>query len=129
MTKVVLPDPEAGHMIKVVQWLERATGQVKWWFHVPNEGAITEARGARLKKQGVKSGVSDFIFLRPANGYHFLAVELKPNRTKRVTPAQLEFIAEVKREGGWGQVTYGSKETIEYIAEFYGLPTLGFTDW
>ena len=117
---------EKHHAIEVVTWLNLATKQGKWWFHVPNERKCNPYHGYQLKLQGVHSGVSDFVFLRPANGYNFLVTELKANKKRKPTQEQLDFIESVKLEGGWGEVLYGAKEAIKYIAEFYGLPTLGF---
>lgn len=45
--------------------------------HVANERRTSKARGGKLKKMGVRAGVSDFIIFYPCGGYAALIVELK----------------------------------------------------
>ena len=111
---------EDKHQIAIAQWLAYKAPDM-CWFHPANEGLRSPAMGAWLKKKGMRPGVSDFIFLQAANGYHFLVIELKATKAKKPTAYQLEFIAHVKRAGGWGEVCYGSDETIKFIEKFYGL--------
>ena len=46
-------------------------------FHVPNGGNRNAMEGARLKKQGVRPGVSDLILLIPRGQFHSCCIELK----------------------------------------------------
>lgn len=61
---------------------------VKWFRHqypkmshnlfaVPNGGRRDAATGAKLKEEGVLSGVADIIFLKPNRFYGGLLIELK----------------------------------------------------
>lgn len=46
-------------------------------FAVPNGGKRDKVTGAKLKRQGVRAGVSDLIFLYPTINYPFAGIELK----------------------------------------------------
>ncbi len=65
-------------------------------FHVRNEGISGTkmqrmAYGAKSKKMGVLSGVSDIIILEPVGGYHGLMIELK-SKKGRVSESQKKFM-------------------------------------
>jgi hypothetical protein len=68
------------------------------WFHPANGEFRDRAAGARLKRMGVKPGVSDFILIAPPMGCVH-ALELKRG-TLKPTPEQLEFLHQVKEAGG-----------------------------
>jgi hypothetical protein len=89
-------------------------------FHPVNEGKRSLATGARLKRMGMMSGVSDCMFLRGNNQYSGLFLELKvpPNKP---TPAQLRFIELVKAEGYHGSIAYGVDDAIVQICGFYNI--------
>ena len=89
-------------------------------FHPCNEGRRSLANGARLKRMGLMSGVSDCMFLRGNKQYSGLFLELKvpPNKP---TPAQLRFIELVKAEGYHGSIAYGVDDAITQICGFYGI--------
>ena len=120
---------EAWHAMKLTNWLRSVTGSGRWWFKVTNEGKRTPANGAQMIREGLRAGVADYIFLRPSKGYHFLAIELKPDKTKKPTQEQLAFIEEVKAEGGFGLVCYGVEEAITFISDFYNFPIKNLEFW
>lgn len=78
-----------------------------FWWHTPNGGervAFINAKGkrvspeaARLKRMGVKPGISDFLLLSPTGDLH--ALELK-REGKIPTVDQLYFLRIVDRSGG-----------------------------
>jgi len=50
----------------------------KFLFHIPNGGNRNPREAARLKRMGVRPGVSDYCLPIPRGIYHGLFVELKP---------------------------------------------------
>lgn len=52
--------------------------QLQRIYHVPNGGKrkVTEAK--RMKAQGTRAGVPDYVLPLPRDGYHGLYLELKP---------------------------------------------------
>lgn len=58
------------------------------WTHFPAGETRTDAAGARLKRQGLKQGWPDYLFLSPAGEMHFL--ELKRGKAP-LSAKQCEF--------------------------------------
>jgi hypothetical protein len=69
------------------------------WWHTPNGELRNKATAGRLKRMGVKPGVSDFLLLSPVGDLH--ALELKA-KGKRPTDAQRDFLRSVIDAGGRG---------------------------
>lgn len=57
-------------------------------FAVPNGGSRNKAEAARLKAEGVLSGVADLILLKPNRKYGALLIELKYGKNKQ-SPTQI----------------------------------------
>jgi hypothetical protein len=70
--------------------------QLKWLYAIPNGGERNPATAARLKAEGVKSGVSDVCLPSAQRGYHGLYIEMKKPGSEgkaagKESPAQVEF--------------------------------------
>lgn len=98
--------------------------ELNWFFAVPNGGFRHVEVGKMLKKEGVKSGVEDILFLGARNGYHFLAIEAKSD-TGTVDKTQKPWHAEHQREGGKVVVAYGADEMIAAACEYLGIKREG----
>lgn len=92
---------------------------------IPNGGKRNVREAARLKAQGVKSGVSDLFLALPAKGFCGLWIELKAPKTPtsaagRPSQAQLDWLDRMAMVGYAAQLCYGwqsAKESIEsYLA-------------
>ena len=68
------------------------------WFHVPNGEKRDKATAARLKRMGVKPGISDFLLIAP-EGARLHALELK-RQGKKPTDEQYVFMDAVFMAGG-----------------------------
>lgn len=87
------------------------------WFHPANGELRSDATGARLKRMGVKPGVSDIVLAGPPHGtMHVL--ELKA-RGQKPTEAQADFLAAVDVLGGRAEWT-DSYETAIQILQAWG---------
>lgn len=86
------------------------TGCIRWFdyqfpelskllFAVPNGGSRNKVEAYNLKRQGVRSGVSDLIFLHPTNEYSFHCIEFKSS-IGRQSKEQKEFQQVVELMGG-----------------------------
>ncbi len=76
-----IPVPtEAQEQEALFRWADFAVGkypEVKFLYHIPNEGKRSVYNGAAMRRQGLKSGVPD-LCLPVSNGkYHALYIELK----------------------------------------------------
>lgn len=70
----------------------------KLLFAVPNGGNRDKREAARLKRQGVKSGVSDVILLVPKKGFAALCMEFKTEKGKQ-SDEQREFQRQAEKCG------------------------------
>jgi hypothetical protein len=111
-----------------VSWLriyEHHHPELKLGFAVPNGGARNIATATRLKKEGVKAGVPDFLFPLPRGGFAGLAIEFKREATGRISPAQDAYIAALRLHGCWQVLICtdwhsASRAVLDYLA----LPVL-----
>lgn len=104
------------------QWARMQSGampELELLYHVPNEGKRSRATGARMKAEGLKSGVPDVCLPVARGGKHGLYIELKREKGGRLTPAQREWIKSLKEQGYAAEVCHGweaaAKVTKEYL--------------
>ena len=113
--------PEADEQASVFQWAavkSAAWPELKHMFHVPN-GEQRDARtGARLKRMGVKRGVSDILLLVPRGEWHGLCVELKRRTGGRLSREQEEFLQFESAQGYRCAVAYGWEDAARIIEEY-----------
>jgi hypothetical protein len=89
------------------------------WFHPPNGGSRNKIEGAKLKRMGVKPGISDILILEPRKEYSGLAIELKSAKG-RATTEQKEFL-KLLEERNWRTAIINNlddfiKTVDEYLA-------------
>lgn len=90
-----------------------------------NEGKRSSIQGHRLKKMGLRPGVSDLCIYYPTKTYHGLWLEVKRNKkytkSEQLTPswvAQKKFLETVKSVGFAGDFCYGWVEGKEIIERY-----------
>lgn len=81
------------------RWSEGAHPALKLSFSVPNGGARGKAQAGKLKAEGVRPGVPDFILAAENSEHVGLAIEFKSPDGK-VSTAQRDFI-DLMRAGRW----------------------------
>jgi len=84
-------------------------------FHIPNEGKRSQWTGARMRSEGLKSGVPDLCLPVARSGYHGLYIELKAGKNKP-TANQLAWLEALEAQGYKTAVCYGweaAKNVIE----------------
>ncbi len=99
------------------RWEQRRYPQLEAMYHVANEGKRSRRTGADLKRQGMKSGVSDICLPCTSGKYNNLYIELKVGNNT-ATEEQLEFIDTINAIGGKALVVYGADEAIEVIVAY-----------
>lgn len=92
-------------------WVRMYKDLSNYTIHIANERQTSPARGAKLKRMGVKAGVPDIFIMKPTKLYHGLWIELKVHPNKP-TKTQLEFIENAKSEGYAAIVCYGADNAI-----------------
>lgn len=98
-------------------------------FHVPNGGLRSKASAGKLKAEGVRSGVPDYIL--PCRGYSKdqgqfhsfigLAVELKRRKGGAVSDAQKDWVEFLSNAGWKVAVCSGHESAWAVICEFIGI--------
>ncbi|CAB4194313.1 VRR-NUC domain containing protein [uncultured Caudovirales phage] len=71
---------EHAHQVALLMWSASMFGdspELRWMFAIPNGGDRNPIVAARLKAEGVKSGVSDLCLPFARRGYHGFYIELK----------------------------------------------------
>ena len=89
-------------------------------FAVPNGGARSKATGGKLKAEGVRPGVSDYIALVPRNGFHGLVLELKTAKG-RASPEQMAFIAAARIAGYRTEIARGWTDAWVVVCSYFGI--------
>ena len=114
---------EDTEQILVIQWAMIQTGahpELKWLHHCPNGGSRNKSEAVKLKQMGVKAGVSDPFLPQPKGRYSGLYIEMKYGNNK-LTTAQKDFIADMKKAGFYMAVCYAAEAAIEVIKEYIAL--------
>jgi hypothetical protein len=142
-----MPAPlESAEQIAFADW---ADSKGLLWFHVPNESALTgqlrksliglmgetagrekaaklgKMVGGRLRRMGLKSGVSDNVILSRSRkmidaGALGIMLELKRIRSAEPTQAQVEWILKCRQRGWIAGAARGAEEGIKFC-EDWGL--------
>lgn len=90
-------------------------------IHIPNEGQRPSKYGAKLKKMGMRRGVSDLLVTMARHGYHGAWIEIKSEKGI-VSLDQKRFHVEQSSQGYYCDITYGIDETIQIIEWYcYGI--------
>lgn len=112
---------ESAEQQTLFQWAKMASGkwpELELLYHIPNEGKRSYKTGARLKAEGLRSGVPDICLPVARGGHHGLYIELKRIRNSRVTKAQLDWIEALVAQGYVAAVCRGCDEAIELITGY-----------
>lgn len=113
---------EAVRLMQIVRMHEHRHPELARLFHVPNGGARNKVAGAKLKAEGVRRGVPDYLWpLRSGVGDVGLAIELKA-AGGRLEPEQREWIAHLSGQGWRCVVAYGWEEAWGAVCDYAGLP-------
>jgi hypothetical protein len=98
------------------------------FFSVPN-GAWTGGgykQAAKLKREGLTSGVADMLYLQPRGPYPYLAIELKTvdrrgERRGGLSTTQEEFLEQAAGEGACVDVCYGAEEAMVVFTQYMSM--------
>ena len=110
---------EAQEQALVIEWA-KYNPRLKWLYATPNGGSRDKREAANLKRQGVKSGVSDLHLPLACRGYHGLYIEMKRRKGGTVSKSQHEFIVDMNANGYYATVCKGADEAIKLIQWYIG---------
>lgn len=115
-----IPRTEAEEQQAVIDWAkinEIAHPELKWLHHIPNGGRRDKREAVKLRRQGVKAGVSDLFLPYPCNGYHGLYIEMKSEKG-RLSKNQAEFLEDMAEYGFKTAVCYNAAAAISQIIDY-----------
>jgi VRR-NUC domain len=113
-------DREHAEAVSLMRWVrlhEVRWPALRWFAAVPNGGARSKVAGAKLKAEGVRPGVPDYLWPQRSGAYVGLALELKA-KGGRVDPAQREWLAHLEAQGWRCVVAHGADEAWAAIREY-----------
>lgn len=117
--QIYKPD-EAAEQEAVFEWAALNTAkypELKYMYHVANEGKRTARYGAELKRMGLKNGVPDIVLPAPRGDYHGLYIEMKVGQN-RPTASQKEFLEFLTKQNYVAAVCYSAEATINLIKNY-----------
>lgn len=103
------------------EWNKNKYPELEMLMHTVNEGKRTPRMGAELKRMGMKRGFPDISLLVPNKKYHGLFIELKADKTKRLTKEQKEWLDKLNKYGYKAIRCNGSEEAIQVIKDYIGV--------
>jgi hypothetical protein len=74
---------------------------------------------AALKKQGLKTGVSDIVIAYPLGGFHGAFIEVKRDKSSKVSQDQKDWVTLMKDAGYSAKVTAGLDATRAAILDYW----------
>ena len=108
---------EAVKLMQLVRMHENRWPALKWLFHVPNGGARSKAAGGKLKAEGVKRGVPDYLLPCPSANWCGLALELKA-KGGRLETEQRTWLDHFDAQGWQSTVCFGAEEAWAVIRDY-----------
>lgn len=115
--------PEHVEAVNLVRWVsyQIAVKPALRLFHaIPNGGARSKATAGKLKAEGVKSGVLDYMLPVARGPWHGLYLELKA-LDGRPTPQQTRFAQDVIAEGYAAVFCKGWSDAARALDEYLAL--------
>ena len=94
-------------------------------YHVPNGGSRNKIEAARLRAQGVKSGVPDLCLPVARGGNHGLYIALKRQRGGRISEEQVRWIDGLLEQGYAAAICKGGQEAASVIIDYLQRKTEG----
>lgn len=92
---------EHAHQVALFCWVSKQLlkwPELKWLYAIPNGGERNAIVAARLKAEGVKSGISDLALAVARRGYHGIYIEMKKPKGKE-SKEQKDYGAFLKEQG------------------------------
>ena len=119
--KMIYPK-EAEEQEALFEWAAYQLGtmpELELMHHIPNGGSRNKIEAARLKAQGVKSGVPDIFLPVARKGFHGLYIELKRQKGGVVSESQSKWLGALMEQGYMTDVCYGAEQAIKVIKEYF----------
>lgn len=104
----------------------------EYLYHVGNGGRRNKREAGRMKRMGVRPGVSDYHLPVPRGIYHSLWIELKPKVRgyyPDIKPKQIEWRSLMTEAGNAAYIVKGWELAIEIMLTYVSLEPGGWLDY
>lgn len=91
---------------------------LKLMYATPNGGLRSKAVAGKLKAEGVKPGVPDICLPVARGGHHGLYIELKRDKTGRVSVEQRAWIDALREQGYRAEVALGWARAADILQQY-----------
>jgi hypothetical protein len=95
--------------------------ELRLFFAIPNGGLRHITTASRMKLEGVRKGVLDYMLPVARHGKHGLFIELKKVKGGSTSPEQRKEILDLKKEGYAAVVAKGADEGIRYLKKYLNI--------
>lgn len=102
------------------KWMAPRHPELLLLYHIPNEGKRSYRTGAKMKAEGLKSGVPDLCLPVARRGHHGLYIEMKRQGNKP-TENQEWWLEALAHQGYRTTVAYSTDEAINAIRTYLGI--------
>lgn len=111
---------EHGHQRALFAWAAKSgIPELSLMFAIPNGGLRDPRTAAKLKAEGVKSGVPDIFLPVARHGVHGLFIELKKPKKGRASDNQSDWIDRLRAQGYGAAIAHGWDEAREIIFKYF----------
>lgn len=117
LTPLNIPTESQEHLT-LMKWINTQPLIRDVIIHIPNEGKREVIFGSRLKRMGMRAGVSDFFLPIPTHKYHGLWLELKRLKGSRETEQQKSWLNKMLSLDYYACFAYGWVEAREIILQY-----------
>lgn len=111
---------EAVTLLRVVRLHEHQQPELAVFFAVPNGGDRNPVVAAKLKAEGVRAGVPDYLLPVARQGFHGLAIELKA-KGGYASPEQRRWLRELECHGWRAEVCVGWAAAWDVLGDYLGM--------
>lgn len=111
---------ETQHHIGFMSWAKTQPILSEYLIHIPNGGYRHPKEAIKLKKMGVKAGVSDLFLAYPNPHYHGLWIELKSEKGT-LSPEQKHWLNLMEVVGYGVAVSYSIEDTYDILQNYFDL--------
>jgi hypothetical protein len=87
-------------------------------IHIPNEGRRSVQYAVKMKRMGLRKGVSDFFLPLPKGKFHGLWVELKRDSKAKKTEEQIEWLNKMRSLDYAAYFAYGFESAKDIITMY-----------
>ena len=110
---------ESNTQLECIYWFDLAYPK-KLRYAIPNGGFRNAIEAARMKREGILSGIPDICIPESNKSFNGLYIEMKSKKGK-LRPNQIEIMARLQKNGYCVQTCYNFDEFKETVDKYFKL--------